>query len=168
MKKFVFILGLSIHASFCIGQNPDKIYGNELFFDGIYLEDKDVKIPWETNYTEIDKYGNPKLSQSPNHKEWTLIKWDSVRILNGITLSLQLERPNKIIKKNIVQGTPTIISFIDSTTAEKLILFFKNYTQKNGYVAKSKASSYTRWTINGRRVFVGLSKRNGYVFWIDT
>ena len=167
MKKTIFILFLSIQTSFCCGQNSNKVYGNELFLKGIYLEDKDVQIPWDINYTEIDKYAKPKLSKSTNHKNWTLIKWDSVTILNGIILSLQLERPNKIIKTNSVQRTPTIISFIDSATSEKLFFFFKNHTKKNGYAVKSKETSYTRWIINGRRVFVGLSKKYGYLFWTD-
>jgi len=167
LKIVVVIIILLKSFSFCFGQASESKLEKDYLLNGLYLENKEVLIPWQINFAEIEKYGNPKISKSTYHKNWMIIKWDSVTIFNGIFLSLQIEKPRKIVKRNHNQRTPTILSFTDSSTSERIIKFLRNYTQKKGQQIISRNNSYKRWTINDRRMFVGNSKNNSFVFWTE-
>ena len=65
--KFIILIVFSVGFSyFVFGQDSsnkriDYQENQTLFSKGIYLENLQIIIPWETNFYEINKYGNPKI-----------------------------------------------------------------------------------------------------------
>ena len=151
-------------ASFysCLGQTGENTYAGQLFLKGIYLENLDILIPWQINFSEIEKYGHPKFSKDPNHNNQTLIKWDSVRIFNGFILNLETSRPSKFLKRNQLSRITGMRSWIDSSTADKLISFFKQTTGYNPVFSKKRKGTFWRWAINGCFVHIYYLKKYGY------
>ena len=108
----------------CIGQVQGSTGKDQLFLKGIYLENLNMTIPWEINFSDIKQYGNPKLTKDPNFRNCTLIKWDYVKMLNGITLNLQTSKASRLLQKNGIVKIRIIRSSIDSLTSDNLISSF--------------------------------------------
>jgi len=167
MKKPILIfICFCLLIIICFGQDTDKVYVNQLFSKGIYLENLNVYIPWKINYSEISKYGNPKINKDPNHRNEILIEWDSVKILNGINISLYNTKPKRVLNSNISQLTGMIRGLTDSLGFQKLKSFFQNYTHHEGKI-NQKNFPFFHWNINDYEVFVGYNKAYEYFLWVD-
>jgi len=168
MKKIVSLVVLFLLSSgLSFGQKGDGISDAQLFSEGIYLENLKILVPWKFNFGEISKYGNPVIVDDPNHRDQNLIKWDSVKILDGIVINLSYNKPKKYFKKNLASKITMMIGSTDSEGIEKLSSFFRKYTGRPGGFIKDKKVTLTQWTINGHKVYVGYGKIWGYFLWIS-
>lgn len=167
MQKIIPVLFFYImQFADCFSQATDTINDNLLFSKGLYLENLKIHIPWEIDFSEINKYGNPLITKDPRHRNQVLIKWDSVKILNNITVSVEINKPKKYLKENTYKKIISISGTADSINIQKLNSFFAKYTNRKGDFMKKRKVVYTQWKINNCLVYVGWWRMYGYYFWI--
>jgi hypothetical protein len=168
MKKIIQVfIFFSLLITSCYGQGVNFINDSTLFSKGIYLENLKILVPWEINFNEIKKYGNPIITEDPKHYRTVQIKWDSVKILTGFKINLYILEPKKFLHKNVLKRVIVFKGLIDSITARELTSFFKQYTKRIGIFAKKKKVTFTRWIINNCSVIVGEDRSYGYFLAIE-
>jgi hypothetical protein len=92
MKKFMCLAFTFLLIS------AKTMYAQDSSFNlrkGIYLENKNVLIPWILRFGEINNYGSPTLRQSKYHRNQTEIVWDSVKVF-GRSSHTGIRWPEKI------------------------------------------------------------------------
>jgi len=78
--KLLYILSL-ITLSTCYGQNG-PIADRDILTYGIYLEDRNVLVPWNTAFDSISNFGNPTISKIDRRS--FKVSWDTVTVFRGI------------------------------------------------------------------------------------
>jgi hypothetical protein len=168
MRKIILIFTLFIlKTTKSCGQAINPINESALFLEGIYLENLNTILPWEINFKQIEKYGNPSITKDSNHSNQILIKWDSVKILNNVMVNLYINQPKKFLNQNAYKRIKVFNAYIDSISEQKLISFFTKYTNDNGYQIKKRKVVKRQWIFNNCRVFVGIGKFYGYFLSIE-
>ena len=165
MKKFILIFFLLLNTVISLGQETDatdELKDRQLFLKGIYLENLQMLLPWDINFTDFSKIGNPTYAKDPYHRGQIYIQWDSVTILNGIKLNLRVQMLKKVLVED--KSIPLrIYNFTtDSNGAEQLKNYFIKYTGKRGTLLHGRKFEYTRWIFNDRFVETGLDKSGRY------
>jgi hypothetical protein len=138
-----------------------------LFLEGIYLENLNTILPWEINFKQIEKYGNPSINKDLYHSNQILIKWDSVKILNNVTVNLYINQPKKFLNQNTYKRIKVFNAYIDSIGEQKLISFFLKYTNNHGYQIRKRKLVKRQWIFNNCRIFVGFGKFYGYFLSVE-
>lgn len=142
-------------STICLAQEISHS-NDTIFSKGIYLDNLKITIPWEINFYETNRYGNPTIEKFS--QRYISVKWDSVVVLKNFRITLFIVAPKKFLKKNSLNKFASYRSLIDSTTAKGLISFFANYTGHSGYLGKN----YIRWTLDNCRIFIGYGKFKEY------
>jgi hypothetical protein len=172
VRNFVTLLGMKLIPLFAItflsclgslGQGADTGF---TFLRGIYLSSPRITMPWGTKFSEISKYGNPKIYCST--KTNTKVLWDSVYIFDSIKVNFRAfyfrcferhEPTHKLVK---------IYGVLDSINISSV---------KNILTARSKSTptlfkhshQYTyHWIIDDCYVNLGFNKRSGAFLEVET
>ena len=165
MKKLILTFLFLVSTVISLGQETDavdELKDRQLFLKGIYLENLKILLPWEINFTNFSKIGNPTCAKDPYHRGQIFVQWDSVTILNGIKLNLRVQMLKKVLSED--KSIPVrIYNFTtDSNGAEQLKNYFAKYTGKRGTLLHGRKFEYTRWIFNDRFVETGLDKSGRY------
>jgi hypothetical protein len=133
---------------------------------GIYVSRPRITIPWGTEFSEITKYGKPKIYCST--KTNTKVLWDSVYIFDSIKVSFiafyfrcfeRHEPTNKLVKIYGILDSVNISSVKDILTARS----------KTAPTLFKHGRQYTyHWIIDDCYVNLGFNRRNGAVLEIET
>ena len=105
------------------------------FSTGIYLENYDVTIPWDLQIHDVRKYGKPKIDTLSKRK-W-LVSWDSVKILNGITVNLKCHASKGLFGTDKYSKMDVIIAEIDPRDFDKIQYLLAKYAT-TGYAGTDK------------------------------
>ncbi|WP_315816561.1 hypothetical protein [Paraflavitalea speifideaquila] len=108
----------------------------ELFAQGITIENLNVFIPWGTSFYDISKYGNPLIIQRST--KWNEARWDSVRIINNIQVSLVYTNYKCFLCNKEDEKLRTITAFVDSLNFERLRIKLEAIIQVPGKIYKQK------------------------------
>jgi len=138
-----------------------------LFFTGIALHTPKTFIPWGTAFSEIRKYGNPKVFCSTRTN--TKVVWDSVYILDSVRVTLTTFYFKCFEKKSPTGKLNTIYGFLDSADIPKVRLFLDKYTNTQAQVIdKGKGQYGYSWRIDDCNVTLGYTKKQKAYFNIQT
>jgi hypothetical protein len=162
-KKILSIL-LFFNNSYTMGQDVIKNKDSLLFSNGIYLQNSNILIPWSINFTEINKYGNPRINKKNSFSWLKIVTWDSVMIIDNFKVNLFLILTKRDLTKNKPSKILSFRAFTDSATSFKMISYFEKSTGRNGYFVHNRKQTYYRWGINNVSVIVGKDKKNIYFF----
>jgi hypothetical protein len=155
--KFSSLLLLLILSLYSFGQETTK---QNLFLTGIYLDNLNVAIPWETDYKKIISFGNPIADTFSNGD--INFKWDAVRILGDISINLRLHVSRNQIRKSKPLQVITFSGVIDISDIERIKKYLKDYTNSKGSCYDYKNESVCYWKINGCNIRVGRWKSGGF------
>lgn len=140
-------------------QTSDSV-SNNLFSKGIYIENLHLIIPWGASTQEIGQFGNPRIIHTS--KKQTLVKWDSVQILNGICANILFENYKCLLCKASNEIFREAFCFIDSIDIGKLKIYFEEYAHTQGnLISYHDNSYYYYWIIDECSVKLGYRKDIG-------
>src|SRR5258708_23174343 len=92
--KFLSLLGLFSLQFLCgLGQQENIKDTSTLFYNGIYIQNLQINIPWTLDLSDLSAYGNPKILHQTRIR--SNLVWDSVNILNGIECKMSCFVDNK-------------------------------------------------------------------------
>lgn len=128
---------------------------HDLFLKGIYLEDLQITIPWGASFYEIEKYGNPKIL--PEKKKVTIVRWDSVKILNGTNINLRFIKRKCALCKDSAKIF-SVYGSIKNSDVDKLKKYFEDYTHIPGKMISGKNQTNYYWTFDDCNIQLGYFK----------
>ena len=134
-----------------------------LFKNGIYIENLGITIPWSTDYKNIVSVGNPKVDNS--RKSFTRFTWDSVRILNGVSVNLSLTISRRTMKTNKSLQLITFHGRINVSDFPKIARYLNDYT--NNKSSDHQPTNSGGWKINGTMIKSGIHKRQSDLGFFD-
>ena len=165
MQRNILITFFICVNSVCFSQET-SVRNNTLFLNGIYLENLKILLPWEINFSDFSKIGNPSCMKDPYHRNQVYVKWDSVSILEGIKVNLRVQ----IMRKFLCEDKSISILIFNFTTdltgVKNLKKYFVEHTGKSGTILKGRKFNYTRWIISDRFVMTGKNKNGEYFLWV--
>jgi len=150
-----------------LAQKIDTTNDQQLFEKGIYLENLKILLPWDINFTDFTKIGNPTYTKDPYHRGQIFIKWDSIIILTGIKMNLKVQKLKKVLIEDKSFPINVYNFTTDSNGVKKLEYYFFKYTGKAGTIIKGRKYQYTRWVINDCFVTTGVDKSDKYFLWVS-
>lgn len=130
---------------------------NNLFENGIYLEDLKVLIPWYTDFDSIKLYGNPTVDTITGRS--LSVTWDSVKILGGVTITLRSQPYKIFLGKGKYSKLTTLYGTIDERDIGRIKKYLEASTGVPGDNSKTKNSNVYYWLINNCNVRLGKIKR---------
>lgn len=131
-----------------------------IFLKGVQIKNLSILIPWGASFSEIKEYGNPKITSLS--KTTTLVSWDSVIILNGVSANLTYIYSKPIIQKKDFDKVRTLTAWIHSYDVEKIKSYFINYTELQGELKGNKNHYFYAWPIDTCYVRLGYQKKHGH------
>ena len=162
MKNIIIIF--LFFSKVCSAQRP---FDSSTFRHGVYLENFKVTLPWLVKFSEIGKYGNPRIVQTKKRSKTIFIIWDSIVILNGTKANLKILVRRSQMDKSVLAPLGYCIFSIDQTGFVNTVSYFKTYQKLEGSFKKRKNIKSFMWTINNCRVYVvGDMKKNKYFIYL--
>lgn len=160
--KFFFIAFYFFLSAICFSQNKEMVKEISLFSDGIYLKNKKILIPWELNYTDFGKIGDPICRQNLKHKNRVYIRWDSIQIFNGISANLIVH----VVKKQLCISTQFPVNVfwleMDSDNLNKLTDYLYRRIKKRPILI---GRNLQRLKIDD--IIISIGKMNNDLYLID-
>ena len=124
---------------------------------GIYLENKNVLIPWGTKFAEITKYGQPVLACS--NKSKTVVRWDSSKIFNSIPVNLYTSFRKCFQRKEPKGSFHTIHGTIDSLSIPKVKHYLDSVLGNGDSSLNRRGDYYYYWRTNKCNFLVGYHRK---------
>jgi hypothetical protein len=145
---FLFITLLTTKIAFSQSEHNDS---SNTFQNGIYLENLNITIPWAVRFSEIRKYGNPKIDKT--RKSYYVVTWDSLEILKGIVVELEIPFEKKLLCKR--DSMRYFFCYLRSEDAERV----------RNYFNKRVGFSYTQfWASGCTWISIEHSKKGSYLY----
>ena len=142
-----------------VGQDTAR---HDLFRNGVYLENLNITIPWYADFNKINNYGNPRVITKSDKGH--LVFWDSVKVLNGISVTFRYVHSKLHSKKGGYNPLTTLWGTINVKDFERVKDYLNdtpNSHQTSFKDYKSETSYY--WTINNCRVrLIRMKTRRHY------
>ena len=163
--KIIFLLFiLTCPFSKIFAQHSDDISFS--FANGIYSRSSQMMIPWGTTFTEIKKFGNPKIS-CPT-KTNTKVSWDSIYIFDSIRVNFWTFYFRCFEKQRPTGKLSSIYGWIDSTDILKVKSILEDYAKTPPTLFRQKNHYTYHWVVDDCNVNLGFDKRYGGFLNIQT
>ena len=121
--------------------------------EGIYLEDKQVLIPWNTPYDSIKYYGDPVITMI--NKRRFMVSWDSVTVFKGVKASLWYVAHFAWPMSDRYRDFTNISMNFDISELEKLKPLIDEWCGKPGI---SRSNKYFKYQWQTKEFMINLSK----------
>jgi len=140
-----------------------QVATNNRLDKGLYFENLDLLIPWNTSLRAISKFGHPQILR--HSKQRTDAIWKDVIIFGGHKLDIKAMFWRTLFFDRRLRHLYTYLSSLE--TVEQLKSHLDNYF---GVTHKKKTISdyefYYEWTVDKCKVKVGQGDRSGSYYYL--
>jgi hypothetical protein len=132
-----------------------------IFNKGLYIENLNITIPWEFALNDLSKYGNSKIISKS--KFLSELRWDSVKILNGIKARLSCFVNKISLNQNSLLTPSSFLAIFDERYIKEVTNQFEKYSGRPGKPVKTnkKKNRSFYWFLDNCSINVGWDKNYG-------
>jgi hypothetical protein len=141
-----------------------QIATNNKLDNGLYIEDLDLLIPWNTSLRDISKFGHPQIVRHSEQRTDAI--WKDVQIFGVRQLDLTAMFWRTLLFGRRLRHVYTYLSSLD--TVEQLKSHLDNYFEVTHKKKTFNAFEFCyKWTVDKCKVKVGQGHRFGAYYYLS-